>query len=344
MENPCRQTRERIISMREIWVKVEPWNKELVTTALEAGASAVMVPGERVPDVRALGMIRTIAEKGDLEPGRDVVFAEIRSAEDEERIVGLARDKQVVVKTTDWEIIPLENLVARTGNIYVEVNTLDQARVAAGILEKGVDGLLVSNPDPAEVREMITEMLSTGRPLELSPFVIEAIHPVGMGDRVCVDTCSLMGPGEGILVGNSSRTLFLVQAEVVENPYVSPRPFRVNAGAVHAYVMTPGGRTRYLSELRSGDEVLGVNFKGETVNLVVGRAKVERRPLLMMQAGGPAGSATLILQNAETIRLMQVTGEPVSVLALRPGDEILGHGEEGARHFGHRIREHIIEA
>ncbi len=330
--------------MREIWVKVEPWNKDLVTTALEAGASAVMVPDEKVSDVKALGMIRTIAKKGDLEPGKDVVFAEIRSAEDEEKIVGLARDKRVVVKTVDWEIIPLENLVARTGNLFVEVKNLEEAKVASGILEKGVDGLLVANPEPAEVREMIREMLSTGRPLELSPFLIEAIRPVGMGDRVCVDTCTLMGPGEGILVGNSSRALFLVQAEALENPYVAPRPFRVNAGAVHAYVMTPGGKTRYLSELRSGDEVLGVNFKGETVTLVVGRAKVERRPLLMMRAAGPGGTATLILQNAETIRLMGPAGEPVSVLELRPGDEVLGYGEEGARHFGHRIREHIVEA
>jgi 3-dehydroquinate synthase II len=330
--------------MIEIWVKVEPWNRDLVTTALEAGASAVMVPNEKVSDVNALGMITTIAEKGDLEPGKDVAFAEIRCAEDEERIVGLARDKRVVVKTLDWEIIPLENLVARTGNLFVEVNNLEEARVASGILEKGVDGLLVSNPDPAEVREMIREMLSTDCPLELTPFVVEATHPVGMGDRVCVDTCSLMGPGEGILVGNSSRAMFLVQAEALENPYVSPRPFRVNAGAVHAYVMTPGGKTRYLSELRSGDEVLGVHFRDETVSLVVGRAKVERRPLLILRAVGSYGTATLILQNAETIRLMGTTGEPVSVLELSPGDEILGYAEEGARHFGHRIREHIVEA
>ena len=271
--------------MREIWVKVEPWNKDLVTTALEAGASGVLVPDERIRDVKAL----------------------------------------VVVKTTDWEIIPLENLVARTRNLFVEVSTLEDARVAAGILERGVDGLVVSNPDPMEVREIIREMLETDSILEISSYKIEAIRPVGMGDRVCVDTCSLMGPGEGILVGNSSQSLFLVQAEALENPYVSPRPFRVNAGAVHAYVRTPGGKTRYLSELHSGDEVLGVNYKGEVSTLVVGRA-------------------TIILQNAETIRLMGPTGDPVSILELHPGDEILGYGEEGARHFGHRIREQIVEA
>lgn len=30
--------------MRTIWVKADPWNKSLVTTALEGGAEAVMVP------------------------------------------------------------------------------------------------------------------------------------------------------------------------------------------------------------------------------------------------------------------------------------------------------------
>ena len=70
-----------------------------------------------------------------------------------------------------------------------------------------------------------------------------------MGDRVCVDTCTNMGPGEGMLVGNSSGGLFLVHAESLENPYVAPRPFRVNAGPVHAYIRVPGGKTKYLGEL-----------------------------------------------------------------------------------------------
>jgi len=33
--------------MKEIWVKADPWKKELVTTALEAGADAVIVHGRR---------------------------------------------------------------------------------------------------------------------------------------------------------------------------------------------------------------------------------------------------------------------------------------------------------
>jgi len=43
-----------------------------------------------------------------------------------------------------------------------------------------------------------------------------------------------------------------VHSESVENPYVEPRPFRVNAGAVHAYIMMPNGKTKYLDELQDG--------------------------------------------------------------------------------------------
>jgi 3-dehydroquinate synthase II len=152
-----------------------------------------------------------------------------------------------------------------------------------------------------------------------------------------------MGEGEGNLVGNSSQALFLIHAESIDNPYVSPRPFRVNAGPVHAYVMVPGGKTRYLSELKSGDEVSGVNHEGHVTPMVVGRVKIERRPLLMVEAAGPQGPATTICQNAETIRLVGPEGEARSVVKLRPGDEVLAYVEEAGRHFGHKIKETITE-
>jgi len=30
--------------MRKIWVRVDPWDKKMVTTALEGGADGIMVP------------------------------------------------------------------------------------------------------------------------------------------------------------------------------------------------------------------------------------------------------------------------------------------------------------
>ena len=329
--------------MKEIWVKADPWDKDLVTTALEAGADAVIVPADKVTSVKELGIIKTVSTNGDLKWEEDVVSVEIQSAEDEERIVKLSRDKKVVVRTTDWTIIPLENLAARTENIFLEVVNREEAEIAAGILEKGVDGIIITEKDPALVKEIIGSVRSGRKQMDLALFTIESVTPAGMGDRVCVDTCTMMKPGEGALVGNSSQALFLIHSESIENPYVSPRPFRINAGPVHAYIMGGGGRTRYLSELTSGDEIVGVDREGRCFPLIVGRVKIEKRPLLLIRAIGPNGPATTIAQNAETIRLVGSEGEAVSVVKLKPGDQILGYVEEAGRHFGHKIKETITE-
>ena len=329
--------------MKEIWVKADPWKKELVTTALESGADAVLVSGDKIAGVKELGLIKTVSDEGDVKWGEDVVCVEIQSAEDEEEIVKLSRRKKVVVRTRDWTIIPLENLVAQAGNIFVEVDDLEGARTAAGILEKGVDGLIITQRNPIRAREIINEMKSERQTIDLVKLKVDNIRPLGMGDRVCVDTCTVMGTGEGCLVGNSSQALFLVHAESIENPYVSPRPFRVNAGPVHAYIMAPGGKTRYLSELGAGDEISGVDWKGKGMPLIVGRVKIERRPLVLIEATGPNGPVTTILQNAETIRLLTPKGEPISVVKVKPGDKVLGRVEEAGRHFGHKIEETITE-
>ena len=47
-----------------------------------------------------------------------------------------------------------------------------------------------------------------------------------------MDLCSVMGPGEGMLVGSFARALFLVHSESLDSAYIASRPFRVNAGAV----------------------------------------------------------------------------------------------------------------
>ena len=329
--------------MKDIWVNVDPWKKDLVTTALEAGAQAVIVPPDKIKEVNELGIITTVSDTGDLKWEEDVVRVEIKSSEDEERVVKLSREKKVVVRTTDWKIIPLENLVARTNDILVEVGNLKEAKTAATILERGVDGLIITERDPIKVREIINEINQDYERFDLAELRIDAVVPVGMGDRVCIDTCTMMKPGEGALVGNSTQALFLVHSESIENPYVSPRPFRVNAGPVHAYVMAPGGKTRYLSELEAGDEVVGVNWKGQGMPLLVGRVKIERRPLLLVEATGPNGPVTTILQNAETIRLVGPEGGAVSVVKIKPGDHVLGHVESAGRHFGHKIEETITE-
>jgi 3-dehydroquinate synthase II len=147
-----------------------------------------------------------------------------------------------------------------------------------------------------------------------------------------------------MLCGNSSSFAFLVNAETESNPYVAARPFRINAGAVHAYAQLPEDRTAYLEELAAGSEVLVVGHDGSTRVATVGRVKVEVRPMLLIEAEAADGSrGAIFLQNAETIRLVKPGGEPVSVVGVNEGDEVLVKTDAAGRHFGMRIREDIKE-
>lgn len=328
---------------RKIWVQIDPWNKDLVTTALEGGADAIMVPPGYTKKVKELGKIQTIAEDGDLKLGDDVIFFPIKSSKDEEEIVKLSQSKKVVLQCPDWTIIPLENLIARGADVIAYVESFEEAQTAFGILEKGVNHILLHTNDVIELKKALSELRGLGARTQLEVAEIIDVYPVGMGDRVCVDTCTSMTMGQGMLVGNSSSALFLVHAECISNPYVDPRPFRVNAGAVHAYTRVPGGKTRYLSDLAAGDPILITDFKGNSTPGIVGRLKIEKRPMMLVKAKVKNKEISTILQNAETIRLTNPEGNPVSVVQLKPGDKVLVALEEGGRHFGHKIEETITE-
>jgi len=329
--------------MRQILVKIDPWDKNLVTTALEGGADAIMVPQGCSEKVKALGRVQTISEDGDLVLGKDVVVFNITSGEDEAQIVALSRTSQVVLACRDWTIIPLENLIAKGAEVIAQVHNLKEAQTAFGILEKGVQKILMHTTDVNELRKTLSELKAVEPRTNLQEAEITEIIPVGLGDRVCVDTCCSMTPGQGMLVGNSSSGLFLVHSESIANPYVAPRPFRVNAGPVHAYTRVPGGKTRYLSELSAGDPVLIVDYQGNTSVGTVGRVKIEKRPLMLIKAKIESQIVSTILQNAETIRLTDPQGQAASIVMLNPGDRVMVAIEASGRHFGHKIDETITE-
>jgi 3-dehydroquinate synthase II len=328
---------------KQVWVKVIPWAVSVAQAAMESGADALWVEAGIRTEVRKMGLIPTVAEDGDLQLGRDVVEKEVRDKKDEEEIISLSLRKKVVVKGEDWKIIPLENLLSQAGNLFVEITSLKEGQTALSVLEKGVDGVVINDPDANAIRQIIRALKEEGERFELLPATIKHVEPLGLGDRVCVDTCTAMVQGEGMLVGNSSQALFLIHSESVENPFVNTRPFRVNAGPVHAYIRLAGGQTKYLSELRAGDQALVVNFEGKSFPAVVGRAKVERRPLALVEAEAGGRNISVILQNAETIRLTRPDGKAVSLVDLREGSEVLVYRENSGRHFGVRIDETILE-
>ena len=329
--------------MKKFWLDARKWNRDVVTTALESGADAVFVLEAYVDKVRELGLIQTIAENGDLKLGEDVVEVEINSKEDEAEATRHGASRMVIVKTKDWKVIPLENLIAKTGNLIASVGSYEEAELALGALETGADGVLLKTTDLNDVKKVAALVKGSSEYVNLVVAKITATKHLGLGDRVCVDTCTNMVGSQGMLVGNSSSGMFLVRAENIETPYCDPRPFRVNAGGVHAYIRTPEGKTSYLADLKTGQQVLIVNAMGETEVAFVGRSKIEKRPMMLVEAEYEGHKISLILQNAETIRLTSPDGSPISVARLSKEDEVLVHIEESGRHFGVKIDESIVE-
>ena len=253
----------------------------------------------------------------------------------------------VVVEVKDWKIIPLENIIAKLHKIHTKIfaiaRTPEEVRKMFSILEVGVDGVIFSTSSINEVREAMV-YLGT-RSFDMKPAKIIDIKEVGDGERVCVDTASILHKGEGMLIGSRSNFLFLVHNESVGSSFTSPRPFRVNAGAVHCYTLSPDGTTNYLSEVETGSEVLILNSKGKARRATVGRSKIERRPMLMIKAktGGEIGG--IIAQDAETIRFVKPNGQLVSVTHLKKGDTVMVHSKPATgRHFGMEVSdEYILE-
>lgn len=327
--------------MKQVFVDLRPWDKELAIAALESGAAGVIA--DSAGPVRELGRILVIAPDGDLIPGQDIHEITIGNTEDQARAMEAARTCRIIVHTPDWTIIPLENLVACGDNVIAVVSDIKEAEQALTVLEKGVSGVLVRTDDPDLVRSICRMVQSGISGQQLHRLTVTTVKPAGMGERVCVDTCSLMVDGEGMLVGNTSSGFFLVHAETLVNPYVAPRPFRVNAGGVHAYLQVPEGKTAYLADLKAGDRVMIVHGNGSCREATVGRVKIERRPLFLVEAESEGQKVSIILQNAETIRLVRPDHSAVSVTSLKPGDVVLGRVESGGRHFGMAIDETIIE-
>jgi 3-dehydroquinate synthase II len=253
----------------------------------------------------------------------------------------------VIVDVKDWKIIPLENIIAKLHKLHTKVfataNNPEEVRKMFSILEIGVDGVIFSTSSINEVREALV-YLGT-RSFDLKPAKVLEIKEVGNGERVCVDTASMLHRGEGMLIGSRANFLFLVHNESVGSSFTSPRPFRVNAGAVHCYTLSPDGTTKYLSELETGSEVLVLDSKGKARRATVGRSKIERRPMLMIKAQIGDEIGGIIAQDAETIRFVKPNGHLVSVTHLKKGDTVLAYSKPATgRHFGMEVSdEYILE-
>jgi len=353
--------------MKELWIKVNqsiPGHiKDSLLKLAAQVCDAILVDAQDVENARRTG-VKIAASSGDSDirvlevfdvgkvaelksVGRAVaVRVTIKGKEDEETAIKAANlsSDYIILDCPDWKVIPLENLIAKTrgrSKLLAEASCAGDARLALETLELGADGVVLKTSDLDELMETAMVTKKQALKVEVVPIKVVEIKQIGTGARVCVDTCDLMKPGEGILVGCQSSGLFLVEAEVHESPYVETRPFRVNAGPASLYALSSLSKTRYLSELKAGDEILIVNRKGNTRLTNVARVKIEWRPLIFVEAEHEGKRIKTIVQNAETLRLVTKSGSK-SIAELKTGDEVLAHVIEGGRHFGVLVKEETV--
>lgn len=286
---------------------------------------------------------RIVPPRG-LSPRSGIAVREIGSAEELRRWLRRSpNDTPIAIRWTADRVIPLENLVASRRRVWVVTARPTEVPAALGALEKGAEAVVFEVGRTGAVDALarsLAEARSERLPLTSLPLL--QWEPSGTSERLLIDTTSWLGADEGLLVGSRAATLFLVASEAVGSPHSAPRPFRVNAGAPHSYVLTPDGTTRYLSELRSGAELLAVRSDGSTRPVVVGRVKVERRPMVRLDFRDGDVAASLFVQEAETVRLLGPR-RSFSVVSLKRGFRAWAARLPPARHLGEPVEESIVE-
>ena len=260
-----------------------------------------------------------------------------------------------------WSMIPLENLIAANEGtptrIAAVITTPAQIQGAAFALQQGVDAIVIPDEQSmleaasiAKAQRLEVHGEADAAPqknapaLSLSKLKIKSIEEGGIGERYCIDFTSMLELGEGMLLGSNASSFMLVHGETVPSEFVPSRPFRVNAGSPQSYALMADGSTKYLAELNSGDSVTIASKQGITRQLVIGRLKIEQRPLLLFRwVNENHKEGHMFLQQAETFRAVDTSGNPVSVTSLRTDDLILGWDDNGARHIGVTISSVVSE-
>ena len=263
----------------------------------------------------------------------------------------------ILLELGEWKMIPIENIIAACDGVPTKVaariSSPEQVLGAAFALQIGVDAILVSEDilptaliaksQRGENSEDVENLVQTGN-VSLTEIEIIEVKEGGIGDRVCVDLTSLLEIGEGMLVGSSAASMVMVHGETVESEFVPTRPFRVNAGAAHSYILMADGSTSYLSEVSMGDEVMVVNSDGGSRAATVGRVKIEKRPFILFRWKDENNNeAGALLQQAETVRLVSSSTQLVSITELVKETILLGWTGGVGRHIGTPISAKVTE-
>jgi len=294
------------------------------------------------PPIRVLGL-----ENSDV---AEINLDDFRAQEEALSLIGSV--PWLLVRCSNWTIIPLENLIAVSRGsgtkIAAAINSNAEINGAAFALEHGVDAILVQSEDlesaikVADTRKSHSSSNAFSK-LDLRFAKVTSIETSGLGERVCIDLTQRIEKGEGLAIGSSSNLLCLIHGETIPSEYVPSRPFRVNAGAIHSYVLMADGRTRYLSELNSGDSVAVISKDGSSRPASIGRLKIERRPMQTIRLEHQSSTSQIVVQYAETVRLVSRDGEAISITDIDEGTEVSILKGDGIRHVGLHLDGEMVE-
>jgi 3-dehydroquinate synthase class II len=295
------------------------------------------------------GTERIVATPGEFrtEDGMRIPYRTVGNAEELDATLRAARiDGAVAIRWTTDRVIPLENTISEhrgTLVLWAITGRPEEVPALLGALEHGADAVVVELRSPEEV-DRLEELLDARPrgPVAWTVGRVVRVAPVGLSDRVLLDTTSLLAESEGFLVGSRASALFHVRSEALGSAHSRPRRFRVNAGAPHSYVLMADGATRYLSELEPGEELLAVDSSGATRGVRLGRLKFERRPTVLVEVSLGSERATVFLQEAETVRLSGESGA-LPVTSLKVGASLLVARLAPGRHLGRAVEESIEE-
>lgn len=338
----------KVILMRETNKNIKFTNRAKRAILVEDKESLKNIPEKSIVVISKKELVEDVLalKRQDVEIGFFVNVIDKESMEEAAAVS--ATFDYVIVEFKDDTNIPLELILAKQQNKKVNVlKIVDSAQdgiVVMGVMESGSDGVILHSKNIEEISELALRRndMSKKKMNLVEAEIIETKH-LGMGERACVDTTSILDEGEGMLVGSTSTGGLLMCAEVYYLPYMNKRPFRVNAGAVHSYLWGPNNVVEYLSDLRAGSKVLAVTTDGTAREVNVGRIKTEVRPLLLIKAKVADEEINVIVQDDWHIRLYGADKSVLHVTELKKGTKVLAYVCEPGRHVGVKIDETITE-
>ena len=125
----------------------------------------------------------------------------------------MSKKKTIIVETSDWTIIPLENMIAKFRTAGTEILAVasrkEEAELYLTTMEKGVDGVVIQTDDPLQIGKF-KNLLVTSEPVELSEVegTLLPYHFARPGESYLVNLRHLRAiEGNEILVGEDRLPL-----------------------------------------------------------------------------------------------------------------------------------------